>query len=340
MNTTTQHSHTHTAIENNSNDDNLSSSNISMGGDNASVDNNHESNLNNNDSSDSATNTDNSKSNNMTTTSPSKSKSRFFSSSTDRDQEQDQEGGEEKDHSSCSFNMLSSPNAISEAILAEAMNDCKRSRLSSSTASSWNENMESMDDIENMDNHVDETNNTQATVDDGTAHNDCHVLSPNHDHDQCDEQNNVDSTDINSFTAKQSDRLDNDKTCTSSRKKQKTTHDETDTQSNTHNHTTKTSSIEEAIEQINEIRCKSKKKKNPNNNNNYDIDHSLEIDDALDQTKKIVYGQLDHIIRLGLDAFHKNDSLKRELIQAKELCESRKREIQRLKVLVFDTRAS
>lgn len=61
---------------------------------------------------------------------------------------------------------------------------------------------------------------------------------------------------------------------------------------------------------------------------------------SLGETKTLVFAQLDVIIRYGLEAFHQNDELKRECAQMKELCDSRGREVQRLKASEDDLRAS
>lgn len=282
----------------------------------------------------------NSSSNRSSTMITSPKSNRFVSSTTTNPKQQEEQ---QDNHSSF---MLSSPNAISEAVLAEAMKDCRRSRLSSSSsATSWNDNANmDMDDTTHNCLSSNGINCTQATIDD-----DGNITSNCHDQYNDQQQNTIDSAhvstningNVNLLTAR-SDRLENDY----SRKKQKTTHGEKGNCSNTYSNNTKTSSIEEAIEQINQIRCKSKKKKKNNKNNinknddDYDVVNSSEMEHVLEKTKQIVYAQLDCIIQSGLGSFHKNDSLKRELIQAKELCESRKREIQRLKVSEVDTRAS
>jgi hypothetical protein len=73
-----------------------------------------------------------------------------------------------------------------------------------------------------------------------------------------------------------------------------------------------------------------------------DTDHTTKemANHALDRTKNLVFAQLEAIIKLGLEAFQQNDELKRDYVQMKELSESRKREVQRLKASEDDLRAS
>ncbi len=167
----------------------------------------------------------------------------------------------------------SSPNAISEAALAQAIKDHKKSR------SSWNDTTDL------------ERSNEIATV----AMN---SLERNH-------------------------------------KKQKTNHND-----NSHN----TSNNDGALKQINNI-WKSTESNDDDSANSLSNDNEVNfnssfLQNALEKTKQIAYQQLDSIIKSGLEIFHKNDVLKRELAQAKELSESRNREIQRLKASEVDTRAS
>lgn len=84
-----------------------------------------------------------------------------------------------------------------------------------------------------------------------------------------------------------------------------------------------------------------------NNHDNGDADCDTDDDEfiekrqvALAQTKQLVFYQLEHTIQAGLDVFHQNDELNRQLSQTKEFCESRGREIQRLRAAEEDSRAS
>lgn len=174
----------------------------------------------------------------------------------------------------------SSPNAISEAALAQAMKDRKKSR------SSWSDDMTSNEDTTDLKNN--------------------NVIAP---------------AVLNSFDH--------------NHKKQKTNHND-----NSHN----TSHNDGALEEINNI-WKSTESNDDDSANSLGNVNKKHFDpaflhNALEKTKQIAYQQLDSIIKSGLEIFHKNDALKRELVQAKELCESRNREIQRLKASEVDTRAS
>ena len=64
------------------------------------------------------------------------------------------------------------------------------------------------------------------------------------------------------------------------------------------------------------------------------------VESALNDTKKILYHQVEDIIQAGLEAFHQNETMARELSQVKELCECRGREVQRLKKSDSDSRVS
>lgn len=110
------------------------------------------------------------------------------------------------------------------------------------------------------------------------------------------------------------------------RKKQKTNRDECNECAN-----------ENAIDRINRVWNMAKTN---DDGCTTDGEEDTILDDALEKTKQIVYNEFNSIVRSGLEAFHKNDALKRELTQAKELSESRLREIQRLRVSEVDTRAS
>jgi len=59
-----------------------------------------------------------------------------------------------------------------------------------------------------------------------------------------------------------------------------------------------------------------------------------------EEMKRIVFRELDNFIQGGLNAFHDKDELARELVQVKELSESRGREVQRLKASEENSRAS
>lgn len=189
---------------------------------------------------------------------------------------------------------LTSPNAIAEAVLEQAMKDCKKSLPSSS--SSWN----------------DDSNGDNANV-------------------QCSNR-----------------RIDDDGDMTDSMKASNVQHRHKKQKTNHHHNNQITTPNEASIEQINQIwkSINNEDNDDDSSSSNYnDRDDSIFddpslIDDALDKTKQIMYEQLESIIRSGLEVFHKNDSLKRELKHAKDLCESRKREIQRLKSSEVDTRAS
>ena len=61
---------------------------------------------------------------------------------------------------------------------------------------------------------------------------------------------------------------------------------------------------------------------------------------ALDQTLKILMTEMDAMIHQGVKSFDQNDVLERELVQLKDLNESREREIQRLRASEADSRSS
>ena len=61
------------------------------------------------------------------------------------------------------------------------------------------------------------------------------------------------------------------------------------------------------------------------------------IDIALNETKYLLYRQIDAIIQAGLESFHESDTMARELSQVKELSGCRGREVRRL---TDDLRAS
>ena len=62
--------------------------------------------------------------------------------------------------------------------------------------------------------------------------------------------------------------------------------------------------------------------------------------DQNEDLKQIVFRELDNFIQGGLNAFHDKDELARELVQVKELSESRGRDVQRLKASEENSRAS
>ena len=75
-------------------------------------------------------------------------------------------------------------------------------------------------------------------------------------------------------------------------------------------------------------------------NNSKELSFKEKVENALDSTKKVMHKEIDGIIRAGLNAFHRCDSLSRELLQEKEACETRKRELQRLQASEAESRAS
>jgi hypothetical protein len=60
-------------------------------------------------------------------------------------------------------------------------------------------------------------------------------------------------------------------------------------------------------------------------------DHTVEFDVAYDATKKLVSGQIEGLIRAGLDAFHQLENLSRELQLSKEELEGKSLELDRLR---------
>jgi hypothetical protein len=58
-----------------------------------------------------------------------------------------------------------------------------------------------------------------------------------------------------------------------------------------------------------------------------------DANEALDATTKLVYGQIESLIRSGLEAYHQLESTRRDLSQAKEECEAKDRELRRLRAL-------
>jgi hypothetical protein len=59
-------------------------------------------------------------------------------------------------------------------------------------------------------------------------------------------------------------------------------------------------------------------------------DQTVEFDDAYDATKKLVSGQIEGLVRAGLDAFHQLENVSRELQLSKEDLESKSLELDRL----------
>lgn len=59
-------------------------------------------------------------------------------------------------------------------------------------------------------------------------------------------------------------------------------------------------------------------------------DKIVEFDDAYDATKKLVSGQIEGLIRAGLDAFHQLENVSRELQLSKEDLEAKILELDRL----------
>ena len=203
-----------------------------------------------------------------------------------------------------------SPNAISEAAVAEAMKGCKRhidfdsnptTTCNTDTRTNSNNNFEDINDRNTLQSHK-----KQRVVDDnGVDGSD----------DSCTNENDRDSNNVHT---------------SSTTKKQPSSF-----------------TIQKAMDHINQIWNNTS---NQDNNNNNDVPAATDCNDTnekshpnttkINQTKQIIYKEFQNIIRLGMEAFHKNDTLNRELIQAKELSESRKREIERLKLSEDDSRAS
>jgi hypothetical protein len=59
-------------------------------------------------------------------------------------------------------------------------------------------------------------------------------------------------------------------------------------------------------------------------------DRTVEFDDAYDATKKLVSGQIEGLVRAGLDAFHQLENVSRELQLSKEDIEAKTVELDRL----------
>jgi hypothetical protein len=59
-------------------------------------------------------------------------------------------------------------------------------------------------------------------------------------------------------------------------------------------------------------------------------DQTVEFDDAYDATKKLVSGQIEGLVRAGLDAFHQLENVSRELQLSKEDLEAKILELDRL----------
>lgn len=65
-----------------------------------------------------------------------------------------------------------------------------------------------------------------------------------------------------------------------------------------------------------------------------------DANEALDATTKLVYGQIESLIRSGLEAYHQLESTRRDLSQAKEECEAKDRELRRLRASEEQSRAT
>jgi hypothetical protein len=59
-------------------------------------------------------------------------------------------------------------------------------------------------------------------------------------------------------------------------------------------------------------------------------EQTVEFDDAYDATKKLVSGQIEGLVRAGLDAFHQLENVSRELQLSKEDLEAKVLELDRL----------
>jgi hypothetical protein len=59
-------------------------------------------------------------------------------------------------------------------------------------------------------------------------------------------------------------------------------------------------------------------------------DQTVEFDDAYNATKKLVSGQIEGLVRAGLDTFHQLENVSRELQLSKEELESKILELDRL----------
>lgn len=63
-------------------------------------------------------------------------------------------------------------------------------------------------------------------------------------------------------------------------------------------------------------------------------------DAAMHDTMTLVHGQIEHLIRAGLEAYHGMESANRDLSQAKEECEAKDRELRRLRASEEQSRAT
>jgi len=62
--------------------------------------------------------------------------------------------------------------------------------------------------------------------------------------------------------------------------------------------------------------------------------------EALEQTEALLKNEIESLIRVGINAFHTCDSMSRELMQVKELAESRGRDLKRLQTLEAQSRST
>jgi hypothetical protein len=60
-------------------------------------------------------------------------------------------------------------------------------------------------------------------------------------------------------------------------------------------------------------------------------DPSWKQTEAVEKTMAMVYGQIESVIRQGLEAYHARESVSRELVHAKEDIESKDRDLKRLR---------
>ena len=224
--------------------------------------------------------------------------------------------------------LITSPNALSEAVLAKAMKECRKKKSNHHSSASRRSHSSSVllgydrDEKEEGDNDTNEISN-HITNNDSSKNRDREIILDSEEESMNKKQKfgrknpsmQKAFEDINSIWKFDGnhDGRDDERTMNSSEYCYNDT-DSTGTGTGT-----------------------SKNNMEENENN---IASQIKIEAALKETKKVVHSKLDSIMQSGLEAFYKNDELRRKLSQVKELCESREREIQRLKVSEVDTRAS